>query len=118
VDVDDAIIEHPLLSAKVKGIGGKLPFRNGAFDLVTANMVVEHVDDCPAFLDDIFRVLAPGGRFIFHTPNYYYCVIKEQFSVELFSWAKRLGQAHRDSALRHISRAWLKPQGTPIGTLR
>jgi transposase InsO family protein len=33
-------------------------------------------------------------------------------------WAKRLCQAHRNCALRHISRAWPKPQGMPIVTLR
>lgn len=70
VDADEAIRDHHLLTAKVKGMAGKLPFRSGAFDLLTANMVVEHVDDCQAFLADAFRVLRPGGRFVFHTPNY------------------------------------------------
>lgn len=75
LDVDEAMREHPLLTAKVYGLGGWLPFRDECFDLVTANMVVEHVSDCALFLADIFRVLKPGGRFVFHTPNYWYYLI-------------------------------------------
>jgi ABC-type antimicrobial peptide transport system permease subunit len=33
-------------------------------------------------------------------------------------WVKGLRQAHRNSALRHISRAWPKPQDMPIVTFR
>jgi SAM-dependent methyltransferase len=46
-----------------------LPFAGGRFDLVTANMVVEHLDDPIAQFTDVARVLAPNGLFLFHTPN-------------------------------------------------
>ena len=42
---------------------------------------------------------------------------KITISCRIVLWAKRLRQAHRNSALRHISRAWRKPQGMPIVTL-
>ncbi len=44
---------------------------NESFDLITANMVVEHLDNPKAQLKEIHRVLKPGGLFIFHTPNIY-----------------------------------------------
>ena len=69
LDVDAAMLEHRLLDARVMGLGGQSPFREATFDLATANMVVEHVDDCAGFLADISRILKPGGRFVFHTPN-------------------------------------------------
>lgn len=72
IDVDDGIVRHPLLTHRVKGICGQLPFNDGSFDLVTANMVVEHVTDPGSFLSDISRVLRPGGRFLFVTPNFLY----------------------------------------------
>src|SRR5712691_7349057 len=75
IDVHKAIREHLLLPARVIGLAQWLPFRDEAFDLVTANMVVEHVDDCGAFLADIFRVLKPGGRFVFRTPNYWFYLV-------------------------------------------
>jgi SAM-dependent methyltransferase len=70
VDVDGAIREHRLIVNRVIGLGGQLPFANETFDLVTANMVMEHIPDPGGFLGDIRRVLRPGGRFLFVTPNF------------------------------------------------
>lgn len=47
----------------------QLPIPTGGFDLVTANMVMEHVENPGPVLAEVRRVLAPGGLFIFHTPN-------------------------------------------------
>jgi ubiquinone/menaquinone biosynthesis C-methylase UbiE len=69
VDVHDGILRHPLLTHRVEATVGALPFKDGTFDLVTANMVVEHVGDPARFLGDVFRVLRPGGHFLFVTPN-------------------------------------------------
>jgi SAM-dependent methyltransferase len=46
-----------------------LPFADESFDLVTANMVVEHLDDPVTQFTEVARVLKPGGIFLFHTPN-------------------------------------------------
>ena len=43
---------------------------------------------------------------------------KRTISCRIVLWAKRLRQAHRNSALRHILRAWPRPQGMAIVTLR
>jgi SAM-dependent methyltransferase len=75
VDVDERIKDHPLLTYRVKALGGALPFKAETFDLVTANMVVEHIKDPQSFLSDIFRVLRPNGRFLFHTPNHLFWLI-------------------------------------------
>lgn len=47
----------------------RLPFANEAFSLITANMVVEHLENPENLLREVYRVLAPGGSFLFHTPN-------------------------------------------------
>ncbi len=39
-----------------------LPFRDRAFDLVTANFVIHHFQDPRGALFDMLRVLKPGGR--------------------------------------------------------
>jgi SAM-dependent methyltransferase len=67
--VHDALRRHSTLKHRLAADVGGLPFRDAAFDLVTANMVVEHVDDPRALLREIARVLTPGGVFLFHTPN-------------------------------------------------
>ena len=41
--------------------GGRLPFEDGVFDLVTNNQVMEHVGDLDGVLREIHRVLKPGG---------------------------------------------------------
>lgn len=46
-----------------------LPLKPGAVDLVVAFEVIEHIAEWPAFLAEVRRVLAPGGRFIVSTPN-------------------------------------------------
>ena len=38
-------------------------------DIVSANMVLEHLEDPLSVFREIERVLAPGGSFIFVTPN-------------------------------------------------
>jgi 2-polyprenyl-3-methyl-5-hydroxy-6-metoxy-1,4-benzoquinol methylase len=46
-----------------------LPFAAESFDLVTCNMVVEHLTDPEAVFKEFYRILRPGGRVIIHTPN-------------------------------------------------
>jgi SAM-dependent methyltransferase len=53
----------------VRGDVATLPFKNGCFDLVTANMVVEHLDRPDRQFQEINRILSPNGLFLFHTPN-------------------------------------------------
>jgi ubiquinone/menaquinone biosynthesis C-methylase UbiE len=45
------------------GVFPGLPFPDGAFDAVLANLVLSHVGDYEAGLVDAVRVLRPGGRF-------------------------------------------------------
>ena len=47
-----------------------LPFADNSFDLVTANMVFEHVETPLELLAELRRVLKPGGRMIVLTPNW------------------------------------------------
>jgi SAM-dependent methyltransferase len=49
-----------------------LPHPAGAFDLVVAFEVIEHLEDWRAFLEEARRVLAPNGQFMVSTPNRLY----------------------------------------------
>lgn len=61
--------KHRSVSERVRGHIDTLPFKDNHFDLVTANMVVEHLADPALQFSEINRVLKPGGIFLFHTPN-------------------------------------------------
>lgn len=60
---------HQSLDLKVRGDITKLPFGDSSFNLVTANMVVEHLDNPEMQFKEVNRILRPGGIFIFHSPN-------------------------------------------------
>lgn len=51
----------------VAGDAADLPFSTGAFDVVCAMDVLEHVEDPSRVVGEIARVLRPGGLFFFHT---------------------------------------------------
>lgn len=64
-----ALKKNPVITDRIFGNGESLPFAAETFDLVTANMVVEHLEKPGLVLSEIDRVLRPGGLFLFHTPN-------------------------------------------------
>lgn len=53
----------------VRGVGENLPFVDGSFDVIVCLWVLEHLRDPAATLGEVRRVLAPGGHFVFVTPN-------------------------------------------------
>jgi ubiquinone/menaquinone biosynthesis C-methylase UbiE len=60
---------HRTIKHLVQGDISRLPFVAETFDLVTANMVFEHLSNPENQLREIFRILKPGGSLVFHTPN-------------------------------------------------
>jgi len=71
VDPDFAALgdnrSHPL---RINADAARLPFADGSFDLVTSNMVFEHVEAPLSSLKEIRRALGAGGRLIVLTPNW------------------------------------------------
>jgi 2-polyprenyl-3-methyl-5-hydroxy-6-metoxy-1,4-benzoquinol methylase len=61
--------KHRNIRKLVLGSAQALPFQERSFDLVTCNMVVEHLSDPGQSFDQMARMLSPGGRLIVHTPN-------------------------------------------------
>jgi SAM-dependent methyltransferase len=72
----------------VVGNGARLPFSNDCFRVVVCNHVYEHVDDAPALMTEILRVLAPGGVCYFaagHTLQ----LIEPHYRLPFLSWLPR-----------------------------
>jgi ubiquinone/menaquinone biosynthesis C-methylase UbiE len=58
----------------VADINKKLPFQDNTFDEVLARCVLEHVDDIFFTMEEIHRILKPGGKIVAFVPywNSYY----------------------------------------------
>jgi ubiquinone/menaquinone biosynthesis C-methylase UbiE len=70
IDPDwQAVSRHRSITNRIVGKIETLPFSSDSFDLITANVVVEHLADPEAAFSEVFRVLRPGGYFLFRTPS-------------------------------------------------
>jgi SAM-dependent methyltransferase len=54
----------------VRGSGFTLPFGDESFECVLCSQVIEHVPMEPSMIDELCRVLKPGGRLVLGTPDY------------------------------------------------
>jgi SAM-dependent methyltransferase len=69
-DLDfESLRKNRFAHLRIKADLERLPLPAGGADLVTANMVMEHVEHPETILQEAHRVLSPGGLFVFHTPN-------------------------------------------------
>ncbi len=70
------LLLHKLRYAKaysrwlVQGSGFSLPFGDASFPCVLCSQVIEHVPKDSGILEELNRVLAPGGRLVLGTPDY------------------------------------------------
>lgn len=64
---------------RICGDGQRLPFKDNTFDLVFSEYVFEHLPNPDDALDEIDRVLNPGGSFVVVVPNprHYYAKIAD-----------------------------------------
>lgn len=80
-------------------LNGRLPFVDGAFDLVTSLEGIEHVENHFLLLREFARVLRPGGQLIISTPN-------------ICSLEQRLHFLERGTFYRFIRRAEIDQKGS------
>lgn len=65
--IDKARHKYPGLEFKILEEGGRLPYTDNYFDTVCAIDVLEHVLDIEGVLEEINRVLKPGGNLLIAT---------------------------------------------------
>ncbi len=72
----------------------RVPFPDASFDVVVTNQVLEHVEDIDAVLDEIRRVLRPGGRILALFPSKW--VIREgHIGVPFVHWFRPASRVRR-----------------------
>jgi SAM-dependent methyltransferase len=69
IEVERALEAHRKGPDTLGGAGEYLPFAGDTFDLVLSHEVLEHVHDDHKAIQEIIRVLKPGGRLVLFVPN-------------------------------------------------
>lgn len=130
VDVSEEIYSNRHLSRAIVYDGSRLPFEDASINTITSNYVLEHIDNPELHFIEVARVLAPGGVYVFRTPNLFHYVALASLIVP-HRWhriANRLralpGSAHepwptryRANTVRRI-RSLAKKAGLSIASLR
>jgi dolichol-phosphate mannosyltransferase len=96
----------PNHDALVRGSTFALPFKGGSFDVVINSEVIEHVPEDPEILNEMWRVLRPGGTLILGTPDY------DRWSWVALEWVygKVLPGAYAHEHITHYTHASLGAQ--------
>jgi ubiquinone/menaquinone biosynthesis C-methylase UbiE len=70
IDPDgEALKKNKIIRHKTVGQAETLPYKDNYFDIVVNAWVMEHLSEPKRVIEEIYRVLKPGGRVVFLTPN-------------------------------------------------
>ena len=89
------VSHHRNIQQLLEGSINALPFADASLDLVTCNMVVEHLDNPNRAFAEIARCLRPGGAVVINTPNLMnYGIIANAVATKLLPEKLRLRLVH------------------------
>lgn len=74
LDITADVAKNPSIDYAVIGDLERIPLADASVSLCISKYVLEHVKNAEATFAEVARVLAPGGVFIFHTPNRFHYV--------------------------------------------
>lgn len=93
VDISDPLIQVARQRAAAQsfdveftvGSATQLPFPDASFDVVLTAELLEHLPEWKPCVDEVVRVLKPGGVAYFCTTNRL-CPVQQEFDLPLYSW--------------------------------
>lgn len=92
IDIDEAAVRHAKSEPALPNVEYHVMdalntrFEDGRFDVVICNQMYEHVPDAQALLDEIHRVLAPGGTCYFGATNRLKIIETHYGRIPFLSW--------------------------------
>jgi 2-polyprenyl-3-methyl-5-hydroxy-6-metoxy-1,4-benzoquinol methylase len=78
----------------------ELNYDNASFDAVLSFDLLEHVVHVGRHLDEVRRVLKPGGHYLFQTPNKWSNILFELLRTRSFGWRRYHPSLHTPGQLR------------------
>lgn len=88
----EPLARYPEIEVTFSAEPVRLPYEDDAFDTVLSCGVLEHVQDPPASLDELHRVLKPGGRLV---------VVKLPNRRSYLEWIARRAGMYYHGSLEH-----------------
>ncbi len=92
IDMTDEPKGNRNIDAAARADLGRLPFRDGVFDIAISSHVAEHLTEPERVFGELARVLKPGGRLLILTPNRWHYVtissalLPHRFHLQYNSW--------------------------------
>jgi ubiquinone/menaquinone biosynthesis C-methylase UbiE len=77
-----------------------LQYENETFDIVLSFDLFEHITQIDRHISEVFRVLRPGGYYMFQTPNKYSNIIFETLQTRTLQWRHYHPSLHSPGQLR------------------
>src|SRR5579871_4867054 len=97
----------------VQGDAARLPFPDRAFDVVIASHSLEHIDPLDAALQEIGRVIRPGGSMYVAVPD------ASTLSDRLFRWLNNGGgHVNPFCSAGELARKLTRVSGLPLTAMR
>lgn len=84
-------------------VTGPFPYPDNSFDVIMTVEVMEHIHDHVSFFREAFRMLKPGGAFLFSTPNILSLKSRVRFLWTGFFYAFGPLEHERQDGLQHIA---------------
>jgi len=107
VDLDPRVKTNLQLDRGIEADLTAIPIKNNYCDVIFSRYVLEHVGTPEAFLNEMNRILKPGGRILFLTPNkWHYVSLASRLTPQSFhNWYnKRRGrEADTFPTLYHLN---------------
>jgi SAM-dependent methyltransferase len=100
LDIDPKQYKIDGIECQYCDLNGRLPFDDASFDICFSVEVIEHLNNPQNIIDEVHRVLKPGGRLFLTTPNVHSIAQKIRFLfADEFYWFrdkdhKNLGHIH------------------------
>jgi 2-polyprenyl-3-methyl-5-hydroxy-6-metoxy-1,4-benzoquinol methylase len=99
IGMDVVVTHHRNIRHLVEGTLNALPFADRSLDLVTCNMVVEHLDDPVKAFTEVARCLRPGGAIVINTPNLWnYGILANAVATKVLPESWRLRIVHNSDS--------------------
>jgi len=100
LDIDPAQYKIPDIECQYCDLNGTIPFDDAIFDVCFSIEVIEHLNNPQNLVDEVHRILKPGGMLMLSTPNVHSIAQKLRFLFsDEFQWFrdkdhKNLGHIH------------------------